>query len=84
MDRLVGRAEHPTNAAGAFEGWALVLMVWCGARGVAVDWESAAAASRSAPQHYQRLLYRLTRFEELLGRERFEVRDRTRLADLRL
>ena len=35
------------NAAGAFEGWALVLMVWCGARGVAVDWEPAAAAVSS-------------------------------------
>lgn len=71
--------------AGAFDGWALVLMVWCGVERVVVDWETPEdAPGTPAARHYQRFLYRLDRLSELLGEDRLGVEGRERLGALRV
>jgi len=54
----------------AFEGWALVLIAWCQVRRITVDWHEPADPRNG---HYQRFLYRLARFQELMGPEVVEV-----------
>lgn len=62
--------------AAAFEGWALVLMAWCGVQRVTIDWDEPPASSG----HHQRFLYRVDRFAEMLGPDIVTVKDATRLA----
>ncbi len=69
-------AGNMQDDASAFEGWALVLMAWCGVRRVTIDWEQPAEPSG----HYQRFLYRVERFVALLGPEVLTVREPHRLA----
>jgi hypothetical protein len=71
--------------ASAFEGWALVLMAWCGVGRVSIDWDAPdAAALASDPGHYQRFLYRVHHFARLLGPDRVSVRGEDRLSLLRV
>ena len=71
--------------ASAFEGWALVLMAWCGIGRVSIDWDMPdPAALASDPGHYQRFLYRVHRFARLLGPDRMGVRGEERLSLLRV
>ena len=63
------RANMQADAA-AFEGWAAVLMAWCLVRRVAIDWHEPAD---SRDGHYQRFLYRLIRFQELMGSDVVEI-----------
>ncbi|MFC7540788.1 hypothetical protein ACFQU2_16705 [Siccirubricoccus deserti] len=64
--------------ASAFEGWALVLVAWCGVGRVLIDWDVPdSAALDSDPGHYQRFLYRVHRFAHLLGPDRVGVCRRT-------
>jgi hypothetical protein len=67
--------------AAAFEGWAVVLMAWCGVQRVAIDWEEP---TNTTDRHYQRFLYRLGKFEGLLGPEVVHVVSRERLTKCRV
>jgi hypothetical protein len=71
------------NAASAIEGWALVLMDWIGVKRVTLDWEQHAGSDLNGP-HFQRFLYRVARFAELLGPEVVQVAQPERLAALRI
>lgn len=58
-------ANMQTNAA-AFEGWALALRRWAGARTVSLGWsEPESYSSGRLDPHYERLMYRAVRFAEL-------------------
>ncbi|MBC4018653.1 hypothetical protein [Siccirubricoccus deserti] len=71
--------------ASAFEGWALVLVAWCGVGRVLIDWDVPdSAALDSDPGHYQRFLYRVHRFAHLLGPDRVGVCREDRLSLLRV
>jgi hypothetical protein len=71
--------------AAAFEGWALALMAWCGVKRISIDWdEPDASRLGSDPGHYQRFLYRLRSFADLLGAERVEICRAHRLEGLRV
>jgi hypothetical protein len=48
----------------AVEGWALVLMSWCGVQNVVVSWGKPPHDSEGK-LHYQRFLYRMQRFSTL-------------------
>ena len=57
-------ANMQTNAA-AFEGWALALKRWAGAKRVGLFWSSAEGADGVLAPHYERFLYRARRFADL-------------------
>lgn len=80
MSAAAVQANMQDDAA-AFEGWAIVLMAWCGVRRVVIDW---AEPAESGDRHYQRFLYRLRHFEALLGPEVVEVARRDRLVQCRV
>jgi hypothetical protein len=69
------------NDAAAFDAWAIVLMDWCGAERVVIDWEEPTNTTNG---HYQRFLYRIGRFEELFGPDIVSVARRDRLAESRI
>lgn len=71
------------NAASAVEGWALALIAWSGVKRVTLDWEEPEGAGANAP-HFQRFLYRVVRFAELLGPEVVQIARPDRLAALRI
>ena len=66
----------------AVEGWALVLMAWCGVQRVILRWERP-PSDADGELHYQRFLYRAKRFAELL-QGRVEIENSALLSDLRL
>jgi hypothetical protein len=73
-----------TNAA-AFEGWALALMRWCGVRRININWDNPERYIKTDPKnrhtrqlHYNRFLYRVERFSQLLN-DCVTVVDRSRL-----
>lgn len=51
--------------AAAFEGWALALKRWAGAKKVGLFWPSIAPVDDRLPPHYERFLYRAQRFADL-------------------
>ncbi|KQY95039.1 MULTISPECIES: hypothetical protein [unclassified Brevundimonas] len=53
-----------TNAA-AFEGWALALKRWAGAKKVGLFWPAVEPVDGRFPPHYERFLYRARRFADL-------------------
>lgn len=53
-----------TNAA-AFEGWALALKRWAGAKKVGLFWPAVEPVKGKLPPHYERFLYRARRFADL-------------------
>jgi len=65
----------------AFEGWSLVFMEWCGVQRIVVDWEEP---SNTTDGHYQRFLYRLQHFEDLLGADVVSIERRERLTRSRI
>jgi hypothetical protein len=67
--------------AAAFEGWALVLMVWCGVQRIIIEWADPENANSG---HYQRFLYRLRHFATLLGPEIVNVAAPERLTQCRV
>lgn len=71
------------NASSAIEGWALALMAWVGVARVTLDWEQPEGSGVNDP-HFQRFLYRVTRFAELLGPDLVEVAHPGRLTALRI
>ena len=76
-------ANMQTDQA-AFDGWALVLMVWCGVERVSIDWPDPEGVLADAEAcHFQRFLYRTTRFSDLIG-DRIEVVRPERFKSLRL
>lgn len=60
------QANMQTNAA-AFEGWALALKRWAGAKKVGLFWPAVEPAKDKLPPHYERFLYRAQRFAELFA-----------------
>lgn len=58
------QANMQTNAA-AFEGWALALKRWAGARKVGLFWPAVEPVKGKLPPHYERFLYRAQRFADL-------------------
>ena len=71
------------SAASAIEGWALALIAWSGVERVTLDWEQPEGSGVNDP-HFQRFLYRVTRFAELLGPEVVQVAQPDRIAALRI
>lgn len=57
-------AKNMQADSAAFEGWALVLMRWCEVKRVHIDWE---VPDDKFDPHYERFLYRLKRFSEMMG-----------------
>lgn len=72
-DAVTGNVQSDRSA---FEGWALVLLYWCGVKKLDLDWDPPVIGSdeRSKGGHYQRFLYRVRRFDELMG-DVFSVRN---------
>ena len=70
------------NAPSAIEGWALALMAWVGTERVTLDWHQPDGSGVNAP-HFQRFLYRVKRFAELLGPDLVHVAQPDRLGALR-
>lgn len=72
-DAVAGNVQADRSA---FEGWALVLLYWCGVKKLDLDWDRPEIESdkRSQRGHYQRFLYRVRRFDELMG-DIFSVRN---------
>lgn len=58
------QANMQTNAA-AFEGWALALKRWAGAKRVGLFWPAVEPTKGKLPPHYERFLYRAQRFSDL-------------------
>lgn len=58
------QANMQTNAA-AFEGWALALKRWAGAKRVGLFWPAVEPAKGKLAPHYERFLYRAQRFADL-------------------
>src|SRR6478672_12385843 len=58
------QANMQTNAA-AFEGWALALKRWAGAKKVGLFWPAVEPVKGRLPPHYERFLYRARRFADL-------------------
>lgn len=58
------QANMQTNAA-AFEGWALALKRWAGAKKVGLFWPTVQPVDDKLPPHYERFLYRARRFADL-------------------
>ncbi|MDZ4069005.1 MAG: hypothetical protein U1E06_19555 [Tabrizicola sp.] len=58
------QANMQTNAA-AFEGWALALKRWAGAKKVGLFWPEIESVEGKLPPHYERFLYRARRFADL-------------------
>ena len=58
------QANMQTNAA-AFEGWALALKRWAGAKKVGLFWPAVEPVKGKLPPHYERFLYRAQRFADL-------------------
>src|SRR4051812_22043093 len=69
MKERAVQANMQTDGA-AFEGWAVVLMAWCGVQQIAVNWDEPVDIRNP---HYQRFLYRLEKFQELFGPEAVQV-----------
>jgi hypothetical protein len=51
----------------AFEAWTFAIMAGCGITQVKIDCEVPDQAARNESKHYQRALYRLQRFNELMN-----------------
>jgi hypothetical protein len=73
---------HMLEDRSAVEGWALVLMSWCGVQNVVISW-SKPPRDTEGKLHYQRFLYRMRRFWTLFE-GRVKVADPGRLDDLSL
>ncbi len=79
LDRAAVESNMQDNNA-SFEAWALVLHRWCGAERVELRWEMIDVPSDCEPGasrwpreqlHYQRFLYRVRNFYELLSGQWF-------------
>jgi len=51
----------------AFEAWILAIVAWCDVASVTIKCEMPESDARRASKHYQRALYRLQRFSELMN-----------------